>query len=145
MGKIVFVNEPRGPWIRNDSGIYSGIVVSMYYDPILAKLIVWGENRQDASVRLNHALRDYIILGIKTQIPFLKQVIEHPEFIKGNTNTNFIQNYFSEWRQSKQNERLALAVAAINSYERFGIKQPTVIRKTTTPWLTIGNWEISQS
>ena len=145
LGKILFVEEPTGPWVRNDSGIYSGIEVSMYYDPILAKLIVWGENREDARNRMLNALQNYVILGIKTQIPFLKDVIEHPEFIKGNTFTNFIENYFPEWKQGAQDEKLAIAVAAMQSLENFGNKKTTAKQKKITPWLTVGNWEILQS
>ncbi|RQW07295.1 acetyl-CoA carboxylase biotin carboxylase subunit, partial [candidate division KSB1 bacterium] len=66
LGTIHFVQEPTGPWVRTDSGLYSGIEVSIYYDPILSKLIVWGQDRNDAIQRMKNALDNYIILGIKT-------------------------------------------------------------------------------
>lgn len=145
LGKILFVNEPSGPWIRNDTGIFSGIDVSMYYDPILAKLIVWGEDREDARKRMKTALEDYAILGIKTQVPFLKEVIEHPEFIKGNTTTDFISRFFPEWKGSQQHQKIALYAAAINSYENFGIKSSSSTQQRVTPWQTMGQWEILKS
>ncbi|MBD3289586.1 acetyl-CoA carboxylase biotin carboxylase subunit [candidate division KSB1 bacterium] len=145
LGKILFVNEPVGPWIRNDSGIFAGIDVSMYYDPILAKLIVWGENREDARRRMKTALEDYAILGIKTQIPFLKEVIEHPEFIKGNTMTNFIPQHFPEWKGDRKHQKIALIAAAINSYENFRIKKTGSKKVQVTPWQTVGQWEILKS
>ncbi len=141
-GKIVFLKEPRGPWIRNDSGIYSGMDVSVYYDPILAKLIVWGENREDARIRMIHALKDYVILGIKTQIPFMNDVLEHPEFIAGNTHTDFIPTHFSQWRLGHRHEKLAAAVAAMQSFGDTGRGNISVQKKTLTPWLSVGHWEI---
>ncbi|UCE05450.1 MAG: ATP-grasp domain-containing protein, partial [bacterium] len=148
LGTIYFVQEPTGPWIRNDSGIYSGIEVSMFYDPILAKLIVWGENRQDACRRMSMTLKNYIILGIKTQIPFLKTVIENPEFIRGNTTTEFLQKYFSDWKITKdeQNEiPIVLAAAAI--YELENSKNQIQIEKriVSSPWNKIGQWEMLMS
>jgi len=145
LGTIHFVQEPTGPWVRTDSGLYSGIEVSMYYDPILSKLIVWGQDRNDAIQRMKNALENYIILGIKTQIPFLKAVIEHPEFMSGNTNTNFIKDHFPDWKMPEFNQdeiSKVLAVAAI--HELANSKNELRIAKQShlTPWNTIGQWEI---
>ena len=142
IGKILFVEEPKGPWIRIDSGIFSDCDVSIHYDPILSKLIVWGENREDARHRLINALKNYIILGIKTQIPFLIDVIMHHDFIDGETYTDFINKHFPAWKQNDDEEISAILVAAIHSYENF--KRRPIIQKSEniTPWQTIGNWEI---
>ena len=67
-GKILFMEEPAGPGIRNDTGIYSGFEVSPYYDPILSKLIVWGENRHDAIERMIRALEDYTLVGMNAVV-----------------------------------------------------------------------------
>jgi len=145
LGKIQFVQEPTGPWVRNDSGIFSGIEVSMYYDPILAKLIVWGEHREAARNRMKTALDNYIILGIKTQIPFLKKVIENTEFIQGNTTTDFLQNYFSDWKLDKgerNNITTLLAAAAIYEIENLKSKTQPEKRIASTPWNVIGTWEM---
>jgi len=145
LGTIHFVQEPTGPWVRTDSGLFSGIEVSMYYDPILSKLIVWGQNRNDAIQRTKNALENYVILGIKTQIPFLKAVIEHPEFVKGNTNTNFLKDHFSNWKMPELDDSeilKALAIAAI--HEQSDSKNEMRIEKPShlTPWNTIGQWEV---
>ncbi|MDI6840551.1 MAG: acetyl-CoA carboxylase biotin carboxylase subunit [bacterium] len=95
-GKIHFLKEPQGPGVRVDSGIYSGCEVSPYYDPILSKLIVWAETREFARRRLVQALKGYVILGIKTTIPFLIDVIEHPKFIKTETTSSPWQE-IGEW------------------------------------------------
>ncbi|MDZ7357794.1 MAG: acetyl-CoA carboxylase biotin carboxylase subunit, partial [candidate division KSB1 bacterium] len=148
LGTIHFVQEPTGPWVRVDSGLFSGIEVSMYYDPILSKLIVWGQNRNDAIQRMKRALDNYVILGIKTQIPFLKAVIEHPEFVRGNINTNFLNDHFANWRMPELDAAAiskALAIAAI--HEMTNSKKPVRVEKSThvTPWNTIGYWEILSS
>ncbi|MDZ7331562.1 MAG: acetyl-CoA carboxylase biotin carboxylase subunit [candidate division KSB1 bacterium] len=148
LGTIHFVQEPTGPWVRVDSGLFSGIEVSMYYDPILSKLIVWGQNRNDAIQRMKRALDNYVILGIKTQIPFLKAVIEHPEFVRGNINTNFLTDHFANWRMPELDAAAiskALAIAAI--HEMTNSKKPVRVEKSThvTPWNTIGYWEILSS
>ncbi len=145
LGTIHFVQEPTGPWVRVDSGLFSGIEVSMYYDPILSKLIVWGQDRSDAIQRMKRALDNYVILGIKTQIPFLKAVIEHPEFVRGNTNTNFLSDYFANWRMPELEMTAiskALAIAAI--HDMTNSKGIVRVEKQShmTPWNTIGQWEI---
>ncbi|HEX9971528.1 MAG TPA: acetyl-CoA carboxylase biotin carboxylase subunit [bacterium] len=145
LGTIHFVQEPTGPWVRTDSGLYSGIEVSMYYDPILSKLIVWGQDRNDAIQRIKNALDNYIILGIKTQVPFLKAVIEHPEFIKGNTNTNFLKDYFSNWKLpdlDKNKISKVLAAAAINEMTNSKNQLRIERHAQLTPWNTLGQWEI---
>lgn len=145
LGTIHFVQEPTGPWVRTDSGLFSGIEVSMYYDPILSKLIVWGQDRNDAIHRMKNALENYIILGIKTQIPFLKAVIEHSEFVTGNTDTNFLKHHFTNWKMpdlDKNEISMALAAAAI--HDMTNSKAPIRVEKGThsTPWNTVGSWEI---
>jgi len=145
LGAIHFVQEPMGPWVRTDSGLFSGIEVSMYYDPILSKLIVWGQDRNDAIQRMKNALDNYIILGIKTQVPFLKAVIEHSEFINGNTNTNFLNDYFSNWRMPELNQNaISSILAATAIHEITNSKNQIRVEKHThvTPWNTLGSWEI---
>jgi len=146
-GKILFLQEPRGPGIRVDSGIYAGWDVPIYYDPILAKLIVWGENREIACRRMLAALKDYVILGIATTIPFLREVIGHPEFLAGRTTTNFIQKYFAGWQETIREvdlRRLAQAAAAYLELNRKPVYKAEGISRTTrlSPWQTLGRWRI---
>jgi len=148
LGTIYFCQEPTGPWIRNDSGIFSGIEISMYYDPILAKLIVWGENRHDAIQRMKMALENYIVLGIKTQIPFLKQVIDHDQYRQGNTTTDFLQKFFPSWQleaPSDEERNLTLAAVAIFSMSQKRTASPGGKVKHESPWTTTGAWEILKS
>jgi acetyl-CoA carboxylase biotin carboxylase subunit len=145
-GKILFMKEPAGPGIRHDCGIYSGSEVSVYYDPILSKVITWGENREDARQRMIIALSDYTVLGIKTCIEFLSSIMQHPEFVAGNTQTNFIDKNMSEWKEKRKERKFAneaLIAAAISSQ----IKSPTKKKiqgkeEMLTPWMTIGKWSL---
>ena len=89
-GTLLFYSEPQGPGIRVDSGVTQGSEVSVHYDPMLAKLIVSAATREEARLRAMAALRAYAILGIRTNIPFLLQVLEHPQFIAAAIDTRFL-------------------------------------------------------
>ncbi|MDH4196725.1 MAG: acetyl-CoA carboxylase biotin carboxylase subunit [Candidatus Aminicenantes bacterium] len=148
-GKVVFLREPKGPGVRCDSGIYGGWDVPVHYDPILAKLIAWAEDRELACRRLTAALEDYVILGIRTTIGFLREVVNHPEFRAGRTTTAFIKKHFEAWSGGEVDEdtrRLALAAAAFDELARAGRPREGPARgpqkDVSTPWTTLGRWRI---
>lgn len=147
-GRILCVHEPSGPGIRTDSGIYSGFEVTRFYDPILSKLVVWGEDREAARRKAALALSNYVILGIKTTVNFLLDLLNHPEFKAGKTYTDFIQKNMSGWRESEAEEevQIALISSAIHSYEKqSGLRTPVKTpERTYNPWLTLGRWRISE-
>jgi acetyl-CoA carboxylase biotin carboxylase subunit len=89
-GKIVSYIEPGGERIRVDSGYRAGDTVSQFYDPLIAKLVVWGEDRNKAIVGMQHALDNYDITGIKNNIPFLRGAFDSELFRSGNYDTHFI-------------------------------------------------------
>ncbi len=90
-GKIEFFHVPGGPGVRVDSHIYSGCEVSSYYDSLLAKLIVWGKNRDEAIERMKRSLDEFIIEGIPTTIPFLQKIISGRNFERGDFHTAFLE------------------------------------------------------
>ncbi len=90
-GIIKHITEPLGLGVRHDGYAYVGYEIPMYYDPMISKLIVWGETRKDAIARLKRALYAYKITGIKTSIPYLHRIMEVPAFIEGRYNTHFIE------------------------------------------------------
>jgi acetyl-CoA carboxylase biotin carboxylase subunit len=144
-GKILLVREPVGPGIRCDSGIYSGLVVTPYYDPILSKLIVWAEDRETARRRMISALREYILLGISTPIGFLADLLEHPEFVAGRTHTHFIEQHMSAWKPGRQDESLlevALIAGALAGSPSRGGQGMVKEEEKPTPWQTVGKWAI---
>jgi acetyl/propionyl-CoA carboxylase alpha subunit len=89
-GRLLLYREPRLPGVRVDAGVVEGGEVSVHYDPMLGKVIASGETREIAVARLVTALRDYPILGVRTNIPFLVAVLEHPQFRAGDVDTGFL-------------------------------------------------------
>jgi len=119
-GTIKHLQEPAGPGVRIDSGVTRFSEVSIYYDPMIAKLAVWGRTRNEAIERLKRALDEYEVAGITTTLPFFREVVTDEEFIAGRLDTGFITG-FNERRaaqevQSKQIESDLAAIAAALSY-----------------------------
>jgi len=141
-GKIIYMQEPSGPGIRNDCGIYSGFQVPVEYDPILSKLVVCAEDRGQAIKRMIQALEDYIILGVKTPVPFLIDVLKSDAFIKGDTFTDFIDTHFCGWKPDRSDSDAACAAFIIDGLTGNRKAAPVVGQDSagTSPWQTIGPW-----
>ena len=92
-GKITRLRVPQGNGVRDDGGIYEGAEVSIYYDPMISKLAVYGKTRAEAIDRLRRALREYEVGGIKTTLPFFREIVEDEEFIAGRLDTGFITSF----------------------------------------------------
>jgi len=86
---------PGGPWVRVDSHVYQGYAIPQFYDSLLAKLIVWGRDREEALARGAWALEQFIVEGVKTTIPFHRRVIGHPLFRAGTVSTHFIDDHLA--------------------------------------------------
>jgi len=92
-GRITFLRVPTGPGIRDDGGVSQGDAVSIYYDPMISKLAAWGRTRTEAIDRLRRALDEYVIGGIKTTLPFFREVVRDQEFIEAKLDTGFIARF----------------------------------------------------
>jgi len=142
-GKVIYYKEPKGPGIRVDSGIREGSTVSPFYDPILAKLIVWGENREIAVNKILSAINEYRIEGVKVPFNFLRNVLLHPEFQKGNLHTHFIQDYksalFSKRKTAHLREALAIYAYITMRPHNKEFKESLTRRKAV--WDTLLNWQ----
>ena len=90
-GKIRNITEPLGIGVRTDGYVYPGYEIPIYYDPMISKIIVWGENRQEAIKRMKRVLDEYKISGVKTSIGFMKRIMETPDFVNGTYDTHFIE------------------------------------------------------
>jgi acetyl/propionyl-CoA carboxylase alpha subunit len=93
-GLITAYREPSGEGVRVDSGVTAGYEVTSYYDPLMAKLIVWAPDREKAIEKMRFALDDYVVEGFPTNIPLLKKVLLHPPFMNGEYHTNTLNNDF---------------------------------------------------
>ena len=103
---------PAGKNIRVDDAFLEGMEIPIYYDPMIAKLVVWGKNREEAMDRAIEAIDNYQISGVKTTLDFGKYVLKHPAFRSGNFDTNFVKHYFQDpnvMRDAMQEEAEALA------------------------------------
>ncbi len=111
-GRINELIEPGGPGVRFDSGIYEGFEVPIYYDPLIAKLLVWAPTRKEAIVRMKRALGETVIQGIKTSIPFHNLVMNNKNFVAGDYDTTFIDRLLGKISYKKENYEVA-AIAAV--------------------------------
>jgi len=143
-GTITYLEEPSGPGIRNDCGVYSGVEVPMEYDPIISKLVVHAETRERAIGRMIRALESYTVLGVKTPIGFLLDVLGSQPFATGATYTDFIEAHFADWHP----DDTALDLAAV-AYAADAMAPK--IRLTMAgsgpaahagPWQTLANWRL---
>jgi acetyl-CoA carboxylase biotin carboxylase subunit len=144
-GKIHFMKEPVGPGVRYDSGVYSGAEVPIFYDPILAKLIVWGKDREEARLRMINALKSNVVLGVKTSNKFMQTVLENQHFIDGDTCTNFIDSHSDDLKFNSTASLLHAFAAAALSEDTNQTQTVNHIahQLNSSPWLEIGYWEIA--
>lgn len=111
-GRITLTQLPTGPGVRVDTGVHIGFEVSSYYDPLVSKLIVWGETRPQAIVRLRRALEEYRIAGVRTNIPFHQTMMATYPFIAGDYDTRFVEEQFA-MIDAAENRELYLDIAAM--------------------------------
>jgi acetyl/propionyl-CoA carboxylase alpha subunit len=144
-GRIISLYEPTGPGVRIESGIYEGFEVSLYYDPLIAKLCVWAADRAAAIMRMKRALSEYRILGIATSIPFHQKLFQSTRFIGGHLDTNFLDERFTLEEQSSEDasEQVAAIVAALLAHDRrqHALTIPPPTGSTRGGWKRLGSWE----
>lgn len=92
-GQVEFYLAPGGPGVRVDSAVYPGYTITPHYDSMVAKLIVWGKDREDAIIRMKRALAEFSIEGIHTTIPFHQKLMDHPIFLNGSFDIKFLEEY----------------------------------------------------
>lgn len=119
IGTISSLIEPTGPGVRIESAVYEGMTISLFYDPMIAKLIVYGDTRADTLMRLRRALKEYRVLGVKTNIAFHRRLVENWNFQAGNFDTGFLAanpNLMDDW--IPQNSEAAAIAATVLAHRR---------------------------
>jgi len=145
-GPILLYREPQGPGIRVDSGVTTGTMVSVHYDPMLAKLIVWADSREAARHKALAALRDFAVLGIRTNIPFMLHLLEHPQFIDAAIDTGFLDREGAAIAAASVTELPPAAWAAVAEHRRrvgTGIgttPSGTLDTGAVDPFVSLGGW-----
>ncbi|CAM2948526.1 acetyl/propionyl/methylcrotonyl-CoA carboxylase subunit alpha [Legionella worsleiensis] len=132
IGQLNFLQEPNGEGIRIDTGVRVNSHITMYYDPMIAKLIAWGNNRGEALQRLSQALGHYYIGGVKTNIPFLQAICQHPKFTQAELSTDFLTQEHIEL--STPNWHLALRLAVAYDYLQTVHSVGDPLLKDTFAW-----------
>jgi 3-methylcrotonyl-CoA carboxylase alpha subunit len=143
IGRLEQWAEPTGPWVRVDSGVVRGDEVSPYYDPMLAKVIVRGENREEAVHRLTEALRQTHVLGVRTNVPYLLAILAHPEFQAGRLSTGFLAEHFDRWQPDvsiPDEVLLALAAEAVTAPAGRAAVPADGDGDPYSPWRTSNGW-----
>ncbi len=145
-GKIVFSQLPTGPGVRVDTGVYPGFEISPYYDSMISKVIVWGETRGQALLRMRRALEEYKIIGVKTNIPFHQALLEQHRFIAGHFDTRFVEERFSLESAGESREyrpEIAAIFATLVAHQQAQRAAHIVQRnaRDTSNWKWLSRWE----
>lgn len=149
IGELTHLRQPdAGPHVRIDTGVREGDAVSVYYDPMIAKLIVWDESREKALARLRAALSQYEIVGLQHNIQFLTALASHPEFINGNVDTGFIKRYAEQlFVKPAQISCEELAIAALHIMaSRVTESQSHALTHSDrySPWHHVNGWRLNE-
>jgi acetyl/propionyl-CoA carboxylase alpha subunit len=145
-GRISQIILPTGPGIRVDSGLYSGFEISPYYDSLIAKLIVWGDTRGEAILRMRRALEEYKIIGVRTNIPFHQMLMDSTRFMGGQYDTRFVEDRFSmdmAERNKVTYHDIAAILATLVAHQQTERAAHIIQRgeRDTSNWKWLGRWE----
>jgi acetyl-CoA carboxylase biotin carboxylase subunit len=137
IGTLQTYNTPKGNGVRVDDGFEQGMEIPIYYDPMIAKLITYGKDREEAIERMVRAIDEYEITGIETTLPFGKFVMQHQAFTSGNFDTHFVGKYFEPQMLNNQDEEEAIIAAVLATQLLSKKENKTVINKveqTASAW-----------
>ncbi|MBE7474222.1 MAG: acetyl-CoA carboxylase biotin carboxylase subunit [Anaerolineae bacterium] len=149
-GRVLYLVEPAGPGVRVDSGLVRGDEVTPHYDPLLAKLIVLGENRPEAIQKMAAALRQYVLLGVTTNLTFLRDLLAHESFQRGETTTGLIEQHFGHWQPAQDSPPdLVLIAAALGEMLEGGEEArrrggEEMMNDPYNPWRELSNFRIGE-
>jgi acetyl-CoA carboxylase biotin carboxylase subunit len=142
-GLIRGLRAPSGPGVRDDTGVFEGWTVPIDYDPLLSKLAVWGEDRAQALARMRRALGEYEIVGIQTNLPFFRRVLDHPDFVAGDYDTGFIDHLLAEGLTSdgsscREEQGVAMIAAALEAARASQQPNTAAGCQSANGWKTAG-------
>jgi acetyl-CoA carboxylase biotin carboxylase subunit len=142
-GQITALTLPTGPGVRIDAGVTVGNEISPYYDPMISKLICWGETRGEALLRMRRALSEYRVLGVKTNIPFHQNLLDSTRFIAGQFDTAFVEERFSMEEDVDRRPEIAAILATLVAHEARRKAAQVVGRneRDVSNWKRVGRWE----
>jgi acetyl-CoA carboxylase biotin carboxylase subunit len=139
-GHIRYLRRPAGPGIRDDSGVEEGFDIPVFYDSMISKLIAWGDNRSAAMARLERALSEYGVGGVKTTLPFFRWLLQRPEFVSGNVDTGFLDGILADGERTAFSdtpvdvEERAVLATALRAYLRAETPANGAVENAVTGW-----------
>lgn len=136
-GNLQTYVRPQGAGVRVDDGYEQGLDVSIYYDPMIAKLITHGKDREEAIERMKRAIQEYQISGVKTTLPFCEFVLNHEEFLNGTFTTKFVETHFTPEVLANKSDDSTEVVAAIAAFEIANsqkVKLGSTTKKSSGKW-----------
>ena len=139
-GPLLLYREPSGPGIRVDSGVVEGGAVPVHYDPMRAKLIAYGESRGAAIARAAAALRSFPILGVRTNVSFLLNVLRHDAFQSGDVHTGFVDAHLAELLDTPPPPDAVSAAAAFVRTQPADLATPSATAPRHDPWTSLKGW-----
>jgi acetyl-CoA carboxylase biotin carboxylase subunit len=145
-GRITHCLIPTGPGVRVDTGVYPGFEITPFYDPMIAKLIVWGETRAQAILRMRRALEEYRIVGVRTNIPFHQTMMDSHRFMGGQYDTRFVEERFSmdDAGEGKDAHAETAAILATLVAHQETERSANIVNRNerdTSNWKWVGRWE----
>lgn len=143
-GRISVLNEPSGPGIRVDSGVYEGWNVPMEYDPLLAKLVANGGNRSDAVGKLKQAFGDYVVGGVKTNLSLFRRILSDPDFLAGKTDTGYLTRLPPEHDSDRNGDQeiAAIAAAMFQALQSGNTDHQPLTESKSSAWKLAGRSEV---
>lgn len=142
VGTLNTYNRPQGNGVRVDDGFEEGMEIPIYYDPMIAKLITYGENRQEAIQKMVRAIDEYQISGVQTTLPFCRFVMQHNAFINGEFDTNFVNKYFSNESLKEEHKSDLTQLAALITARIMTSSKVTETSITTSISADISKWRL---
>jgi 3-methylcrotonyl-CoA carboxylase alpha subunit len=152
-GRILRIRHPGGPGVRVDGALRDGVEVSIHYDPMLAKVVVYGRDRHECIARMQRALSEFVILGITTNLGYLQAILDVPAFERGELTTHFLDDHLRGWKP----EAVALpeeGMAAVALHDLVGARTEAASGSGgsgdvaagdgASPWARLAGWRLLQ-
>jgi acetyl-CoA carboxylase biotin carboxylase subunit len=143
IGRIKNLNLPEGPGVRNENSVYPGYDIPVFYDPLIGKLVVWAQTRDECIRRARRALREYRADGIRTNVDFLLWALHEPGFVDGSYDTHYIENHFDASALTRHDEEIDLAAiaAAIAAFDHASNVQYRFDSASNERWRRVARTE----
>jgi acetyl-CoA carboxylase biotin carboxylase subunit len=145
-GYVASIAAPAGPGVRDDRGVTAGDEIPVFYDPLIAKLTVWGETRSDAIQRLRRALDEYRVTGVRTTLPFFRWLVHQPAYIAGPLSTTFLDDVLASRHEPfvvPTPEQIVdgAVMAAVATWMRGRRAAPSATGPDDSRWQAVGRRE----